>query len=221
MTPDYLPRNDADFDTWLVAFNTYISATPTAVGLTAGDATAVSALQLDFDDALNAHEAAVTTARAARQGKDDARAAVETAVRGLVRRIQAFPGTTDSMRKAMGITVRDDTISPALAAATRPVGIVSTAERLRHEIRFFDEATPTRRAKPAGVLGCEIWLKVGTTPPADPSECHLLALDTASPYVAEYTGADAGKTAYYMLRWVTTSGEKGPWSETVAATIVG
>jgi hypothetical protein len=106
-------------------------------------------------------------------------------------------------------------------AATRPVGLVSTAQRLRHEIRFFDEATPTRKAKPDGVMGCEIWVKVGTTPPTDPSECTFLALDTASPYLAEFDGADAGKTAYHMLRWVTTRGEKGPWSETVAATIAG
>jgi hypothetical protein len=117
--------------------------------------------------------------------------------------------------------VRDDTLTPAAAAATRPVGMVSTAQRLRHEIRFVDEATPTRKAKPDGVMGCEIWVKVGTTPPADPAECTFLALDTASPYTAEYPGADAGKTAYYLLRWVTTRGEKGPWSETVAATITG
>jgi hypothetical protein len=31
--------------------------------------------------------------------------------------------------------------------------------------------------------------------------------------------ADAGKTARYMLRWVATTGEKGPWSETASATI--
>jgi hypothetical protein len=61
----------------------------------------------------------------------------------------------------------------------------------------------------------------GTTPPTDPGECTFLALDTASPYTAEFEGADAGKTAYYMLRWVTTRGEKGPWSETIAATISG
>lgn len=82
------------------------------------------------------------------------------------------------------------------------------------------ENTPTSRAKPAGAMGCEIWVKIGTAP-ADPCECQFLALDTASPYVAEYPGSDAGKTAYYMLRWVSTSSEKGPWSETVAATITG
>ncbi len=30
---------------------------------------------------------------------------------------------------------------------------------------------------------------------------------------------DGGKTARYVLRWVTTTGEKGPWSETASATI--
>lgn len=29
----------------------------------------------------------------------------------------------------------------------------------------------------------------------------------------------SGKTARFMLRWVSTSGEKGPWSETASATI--
>ena len=141
-----------------------------------------------------------------------------------MRRLQASPAVSDEERKALGITVRDTTptgISAAVAAATRPVGMVSTAQRLRHEIRFFDEATPTSRAKPDGVMGCEIWVKIGTTPPADSSECTFLALDTASPYTAEYPGAAAGKTAYYMLRWVTTRGDKGPWSETLAATIAG
>ena len=28
-----------------------------------------------------------------------------------------------------------------------------------------------------------------------------------------------GKTAHYTLRWVATTGEKGPWSETASATI--
>ena len=101
---------------------------------------------------------------------------------------------------------------------SRPVGIVNTSHRLRHEIRFFDQATPsppfsTARAKPA--------------PHSAPTQSSVLSpftfvfFDTASPYTAEFEGTDAGKTAYYILRWVTTRGEKGPWSETVAATISG
>lgn len=35
----------------------------------------------------------------------------------------------------------------------------------------------------------------------------------------DFDGADAGKTPHYMLRWVSTTGEKGPWSETASATV--
>jgi hypothetical protein len=58
---------------------------------------------------------------------------------------------------------------------------------------------------------------------ADCGECTFLLFDTSfssirhSPiacrrgrrqHYAEYAGTDAGKMAYYMLRWVTTCGEK-------------
>lgn len=71
-------------------------------------------------------------------------------------------------------------------------------------------------------MGCEIWVKVSATGEAAPSGADglsFLSLDTATPYIAEYDGKDGGKTAHYMLRWVKSSGDKGPWSETVSATI--
>ena len=70
-------------------------------------------------------------------------------------------------------------------------------------------------------MGAELWVKIGDAPPADPSELSFLALDTNTPYLAEYSGVQAGKKAHYMLRWVSTRGDKGPWSETVSATIGG
>jgi hypothetical protein len=30
---------------------------------------------------------------------------------------------------------------------------------------------------------------------------------------------DGGKTVRYMVRWVATTGKKGPWSETASATV--
>ncbi|HUU97783.1 MAG TPA: hypothetical protein VM487_18765 [Phycisphaerae bacterium] len=83
----------------------------------------------------------------------------------------------------------------------------------------------------------------GDPPPVDPGELTFLSLDTRTPYVADFPGEDGGKTAHYMLRWVATTGEKGPpaldgpprtksavaqrqglaagqgWSETASATI--
>jgi len=224
MSQDYIPRTDGDFLTFETTFIAYADTNKAALGLVAADLTPVTTARDAWEPAYLDNDAKQAAARAARQLKDEKRAALEAAIRALVRRLQASPAVSDEERKALGITVRDTTPTmhtATVAAATRPVGVVSTAQRLRHEIRFFDEATPTRKAKPDGVMGCEIWVKVGTTPPADISECTFLALDTASPYVADYPGSDAGKTAFYMLRWVTTRGDKGPCSETVAATITG
>ncbi len=80
---------------------------------------------------------------------------------------------------------------------------------------------------PWGVMGAEIWGWVAWAsrprscdpPPTGPSELSFLSVDTRTPYVADYPGEDGGKTAHYMLRWVATTGEKGPWSETASATI--
>jgi hypothetical protein len=93
--------------------------------------------------------------------------------------------------------------------------------RLRHTVSFTDETTPSSKAKPDGVMGCEIWVKVGKQQPTDPSQLQFLGTDTRTPYVAEYGGGEAGKAAHYMLRWVNTKGEQGPWSQTVSATITG
>ncbi|MCC6661417.1 MAG: hypothetical protein IT437_11080 [Phycisphaerales bacterium] len=35
----------------------------------------------------------------------------------------------------------------------------------------------------------------------------------------EFPDGGGGKTAVYMLRWVNTRGEKGPWSEVTTATV--
>jgi hypothetical protein len=40
-----------------------------------------------------------------------------------------------------------------------------------------------------------------------------------TPYTTDFDGADGGKQAHYMLRWVNTRGETGPWSETATAMI--
>jgi len=220
---DYIPGSDTEFQAWALNFVTYANAHLVELGIVAADMTPISSAFSDFSTKLFANVTAQQSAQSARQAKDDARDAFESAIRLLVRQLQASTDVDDSERAALGITVPDTT--PTISSGgidTRPIGVVDTSQRLRHEIRFSDEATPTKRAKPAGAMGCEIWVKVaaqGEAPPADPDELSFVAMDTASPYIVEYDGADGGKTAHYMLRWVKTGGEKGPWSETISATI--
>ena len=220
---DYIPGSDTGFQAWVANFVTYANANLAGLGIAPGDMMPIVAAQGDFDAKIAANVTAQQAAQSARQAKDASRDQLESLIRQLVRQLQASGDVDNSERAALGITVPDTIRTTAVGGiSTRPIGAVDTSQRLRHEIRFTDEATPTSRAKPAGIMGCEIWVKVaavGEVPPASADELSFLSMDTASPYIVEYDGKDGGKTAHYMLRWVKTNGEKGPWSETISATI--
>ena len=221
--PDYIPGSDTEFQAWVANFAAYAGGHLADLGIDLTDIAPIGVARTDFEAKMAENVTAQQSAQSARQAKDASRETLESAVRELVRRLQASGEVDDAERAALGITIPDRIRTAATGGIdTRPIGAVDTSQRLRHEIRFSDEATPTSRAKPAGVMGCEIWVKVaaqGEAPPADPNELSFVSMDTASPYIVEYDGADGGKTAHYMLRWVRTGGEKGPWSETISATI--
>lgn len=218
---DYIPQADGDLDVWAQNFKKYISDHPGEFGLAASDVTPVVGAVTTWSAAFTTHTAAQGAASSARLAKDAAREALVNIIRELVRGIQAKSSVTDAARAAIGITIKDGTPTLAAVPTTAPVAKVNTSKRLEHTIEFMDSATPTSKAKPAGVRGCQIWVKVGGPPPASASELHYLATDTRSPYVSQYDGTDAGKQAHYWLRWENTHQETGPWSACVSATIAG
>ena len=44
-------------------------------------------------------------------------------------------------------------------------------------------------------------------------------MTASDPVLSEAGGIDDGKLAHYMVRWISSKGETGPWSETATATI--
>ena len=125
-----------------------------------------------------AHTAAQAAALAATQAKKAARVAFEAALRPLVRQLQASSAVDDGERAALGITVPDTVPTPSGPPTSRPLATVDCGQRLQHTIAFMDESTPTSKAKPAGVMGAEIWVKIGDPAPVDPAELSFLAVDT-------------------------------------------
>lgn len=77
-------------------------------------------------------------------------------------------------------------------------------------------------SKPPGTIGAEAWLALTPTgqlaPPLGDSY-KFLSVSSRGNLQTDFPSAEAGKTAYYALRWVSTRGEKGPWSEVAAATV--
>lgn len=232
----FFPRSDADFIAWGDRFNTYVQTHFAALGLNAAQATGLTSAWLRFRIGHAAHVQARAAASAACREKVRTRRLFEALLRPAVRRIQTFSATTDAQRGELGITIADRTRTPVARPASRPRLWVRWGERLQHILRFCDEATPTRRAKPRGVIGAEVWVKVAAPgdvpgdalpsgpppsgPPSQgPTDFKFLLLSTRSPARVEHAGHRAGHTAHYMIRWLNRRGEPGPWSETASATV--
>lgn len=215
---DYIPGPDANFQAWQANFVAYANANLAALGLVAADMTPVTLAQTAWNVAFPAHVTAAAAAKAAKQTKDDARASYVALIRPLVRRLQASSVVSDAEKASLGITVAA-TPGPIGPPTTAPICSIECGNRLQQTLRFVDSATPTRKAKPAGVLGVEIWNKVGGEPPASEADLRFVAVDTNAPYVMSFPVEDGGKTNYVWLRWVSPTGERGPWSEQAQATI--
>ena len=213
------PRSDADFTTAAGNLVDYATANMAALGLVAGDLTAVAAARTDWESKYPAAVAAQNASIAATDAKNVSRPLYEEELDLLVAKM-AGSGQMDSAEAAaMGLNVPDTEPTPVAAPTTRPVVNVDFSQRFTHVIHFSDEALPGSTRKPEGVRAVHIFNKVGGTPPATPDDVDFLATDTRTPYTVVYDGSEAGQIAYYMLRWENTRGEFGPWSETVSATI--
>jgi hypothetical protein len=218
----YIPRPDGNFAAWA---NHYYDAVEKWYSVQGFDKDLLAALKKALDTwnaQYPAHVSAQQRAEAARQAKDQARSELEREIRPVTNFVQGYPKTTNADRAEMGITVRDTSPSPAPAPSSRPLALVESGQRLTHQLRLVDESTPTRRARPAGVLGAEVWVKLvdaDSPAPTDPAALTFLTMTTRPSFRAEFKAGEGGKTAVYMARWVNTRGEKGPWSEITTATV--
>ena len=218
----YMPRPDGNFAAWANQYYDAVVKWWNANELEVTDLKPLEEALVTWAAAYPAHVAAQQRAEGARQAKDAARAALEKEVRPISNFVQTYFNTSNADRAEMGITVRDTSPSPAPAPTTRPLVLVDTGTRLQHSLRLVDESTPTRRARPKGVLGAEVWVKLvtpGEPAPTDPAALTFLTMTTKTAFATNYPAEAGGKAAVYMLRWINTRGEKGPWSEITTATV--
>lgn len=218
----YLPQNDADFNIWQKGLLTITESQLEMWGIIPEDLNKLKPFQAAWDEAYAATVNKTERSSADVQGKVDARAAYEKELRKFYSAWLANNGRISNKdRERMGITVKSDTRTRVARPATAPVGTIDFANRLQHDIHYADQATPGRKAKPDGMRGCEIWIKVDGVAPVEASELSYVGTATRSPYTKTFEGKNATKTAYYWLRWVNTRGETGPWSSSISATVAG
>jgi hypothetical protein len=150
--------------------------------------------------------------------KKKAREAYEKLLRQLVQILVSNPRVPDNDRRAMGIAIRDTTRTPNKPPKTFPEILIDTSIIRCLIILFWDMGSKSK-AKPHGVHGAEIRWAILDHPPVSVEELIHSNFDTRSPFELMFDESDRGKTVYFCLRWESTRGEKGPWSEIVMAII--
>jgi hypothetical protein len=220
------PTADADFNIYINNANTYLNTatvktrlvtTPTAVGSLTQVSGWIATATIGWNALYPQSQNPALRTKTITDSKNALRKQIETGLRTVYDDIpKSILSQTD--RDTLNLSLPSTSGTPNPVPTSRPVGSVDTSQRLQHTISFVDSDTPTSRAKPDGVRGCQIWIKIGS-PVSDSSELTFVATDTKSPYVMHFEGADATKNAYYWLRWENTRGEVGPWSDVVMATI--
>ena len=219
---DYIPQNDAEFNLWQASLIEFAESRQSDWGVSPDDLAVLKDKQNVWTAAFAKASNKQNRTSADVQAKDDAREPYVKDLRSFIAQWLANNSkVSNSDRGRMGLTVKSGTRTPVPAPLTLPIGNIDFSIRRQHTISYSDEATPRSKAKPAGVHGCEIWMKIDGAAPVDASELGYVATDTSSPYTVNFEGKYAGKTVYYWLRWVNTRGEHGPWSSAISALVAG
>jgi hypothetical protein len=219
---DYIPKNDADFNVWQGNLVEIIDPNLTAWGISADDLATVKADQATWQAAYAKASNKQNRTAADVLTKDEAGGNYKKTIRTFVAQwLASNTKVTDADRTRMGLNVKSGTRTATAVPTTSPIGTVDFSVRMQHTIHFSDESSARSKAKPEGVHGCEIYMKVDGEAPKDPSELSYVGTDTSSPYVQKFDGSKTGKMVYYWLRWVNTRGECGPWSTSLSAMVMG
>ncbi|ADQ78381.1 hypothetical protein Palpr_0219 [Paludibacter propionicigenes WB4] len=219
---DYIPRSDGEFNSWQESLVSNTEPNVDRWQISREDYATLNVKKSVWDTSYAKASNKQNRTAADVADKKEARADYESYIRSFVAQwLSNNSRVSDSDRTRMGLTVKTGTRTSVAKPETSPVASIDFSTRKRHIVNFADEASPRSKAKPAGVHGCEIYIKVDGEAPKLVSELKYLTTCTASPYEVDFDGDQAGKMAYYWLRWVNTHGESGPWSITASAMIVG
>jgi hypothetical protein len=213
------PDADAQFDLWAANYKTETASDGTSFGLSAVDVSSAGGVVDAFHTSYLAAADAIEAARGAVAAKDAARAAAQTIILPQIRRLQAAPNMTNTVRERYRIPTRGTTPAPVPPPTAVPVASVEVPAPLTHKLIIVEGSTPDRVRLPEGVERIEILGKIGGTAPVTDDELAVLGSTTRARHTLSFSMADGGKTVYYRFRYVNPRQEKGPYSAMVAATI--
>jgi hypothetical protein len=217
---DYVPRSDGNFNNWqknllAIAAENFTNWSIPIERITDLQNTGTN-WEGKYNKTINRQDRTTADVRA----KEDARLAYVEQLRKFVAQYLSFNDKVeDSDRERMGLTVRSGSHTPVAVPTSSPMVSIDFSVRLQHNFTIVDDSLPTRRSKPTGVLGCEIWAKIDGEAPKEASELSYQSTATKSSHLINFEGNKTGKVVYYWFRWINKRQQTGPWSAMYSAII--
>lgn len=214
---------DAELYTGSQNFSTKITATPTAFGLVAAQATAYASLNSAWGTSYLLAVDPETRTKGAIAAKNQARANLRKMASDLAKIIDGTATVTDAQRLDLGLNVRA-TPAPIPAPSQAPNLDVVSRTGTTVQIKLHDGAG-TRRRKPAGVQGAAVFSHVGSggaTPPADLSNWKFEGNTTRTKIDVQFDAALAPGTVVWLCAfWFNPRAQAGPGCTPVSAILAG
>jgi hypothetical protein len=204
---------------WSLNFSTRITATPTAYGLVAADATAYATLHTSFATALASCDPDERN-KIATAAKNTARLALKTSARLLAKRVEGTASVTDAQKLELGLNVRAMP-SPIPPPATAPIiSITSVMGRtVKIKLKSADSAD---RGKPEGVHGAAVFTHVGPTAPATADDWEFQANTGRTSFTIVFPDTVAnGATVWFNAFWFNPRSESGPSAVPISVNLPG
>jgi hypothetical protein len=229
--PDFLPRRDAEFNSWVACFVNRVSADPQRYSISPDESALLVDRAAEFDAALALAVAPSTRTRPAVARKNACRRSLAACVRPLARRIQGLRSTDDAVRAALGLSVTGALRAPALGRAgprTRPALSAKSLEGRRVPVRLWDEGAAGRRGKPRGIVGAVLFARVTFSDGGADGDRHAagdgayagIATRAVHTVVLPASAVRAGgklADVWLTARWFDLRGREGPAATPVRA----
>lgn len=221
MDRSFFYGTDAEIASGSANFSTKISATPTAYGLTAAQATAYAAVNTAYQTAYTTAITPATRTKGAVAAKNDAKDALREMASDLAKIIDGTPTVTDQQKIDLGLAIRK-TPSPNPAPTDRPgVDLISVVTRTV-TVHIHDSASSSKRGKPDGAVAAWVYSYVGTSYPTDPTEWDFQGATTRSTHEIVFPDSVAnGAQVWICAAWINAKQEAGPVSVPITTNVQG
>ncbi|MEM1445793.1 MAG: hypothetical protein AAGF84_07055 [Planctomycetota bacterium] len=210
MSRGYLPETLQGLREWALSFCNLVVDQPANYGVSPADATALGDKFDAYNNALNVSTTPATRTRPTIQTTQTCKAELIAAIRPIVNTIQSFPGTTNTMRRDLGITVRKSP-APAPIPATAPVVTITGVTGNTIAVKLQDADDLDRRAKPAGVKGANLFWYVGAVPPNEPAGWTFVGSTTRTTTTMTLPDSVPGAASVWVTAfWFNANTASGP-----------